>query len=108
MMLMAILIPVVVEGITIANRSAMVARGKTVALQLGDALLHEMIITDQWRQQARSGEFGEEFPGFRWQLIDEGWEFDTMRSLSLVVIYEVQGREYSLSLTTLAEEESTQ
>ena len=108
MVFMAILIPVIGEGVTIANRAAMVARGKALAVELGDSLLNEMIVTDEWRQQARTGGFGDDYPGVRWEFNADGWELDTMQSLNLLVLYEVQGREYSVRLTTLVAEESAE
>ncbi|KPL09036.1 hypothetical protein AMJ85_07335 [candidate division BRC1 bacterium SM23_51] len=104
MVFVAIVIPVAVHGLTIANRAGVVADRKRVAAQLADRLLTEIIVTDDWRDGNRQGDFGEQRPGYRWIIDNDAWEEDAMRMVSVEVFFEVQGREYSIRLTTLVEE----
>jgi len=104
MVFVAIVIPVIVRGLTLANRAGAVSEKKRVAVQLADRLLTEMIVTGQWRTSQSTGDFGQAWPGFRWSLDGQGWGEDTMREVSVEVFFEVQGREYSVCLSTLAEE----
>ena len=108
MVFVAIVIPVTVRAITVANRSAVAAERKRVAVELAESLLTQMIVTEDWRQSTRSGDFGEEWPGYTWALDDAVWEEDTMRVVSIAVLYEVQGRQYRVVLSTLANEEEEQ
>jgi len=105
MLFMAIVIPVAVRGVMLANRAGVVAERTRVAAQLADTLLTETVVTESWRYGAQEGDFEEEWPGYRWILDTEAWEEDAMRLVRVEVLYDVQDREYSVRLSTLAEEE---
>ena len=105
MLFMAIVIPVAVRGVMLANRAGVVAERTRVAAQLADTLLTETVVTESWRYGAQEGDFEEEWPGYRWILDTEAWEEDAMRLVRVEVLYDVEDREYSVRLSTLAEEE---
>ena len=48
MVFVAIVIPVAVEGVLIANRAGTVAERKRVAARLADRLLAELVLTGEW------------------------------------------------------------
>jgi hypothetical protein len=105
MLFVAIVVPVVVQGMTLANRAGVVAERKRIAGELADNLLTEWIVTDEWREGQRSGTFGDSWPDYRWVMADNEWEEDSsMRVLSVEVFYTAQGKEYSVTLTTLVED----
>lgn len=104
MLFMAIVVPVMVQGMTVANRVGIAAERQREAVELADRLLTELVLTDEWRDSERDGDFGEDWPGYRWVLSDDTWEADTMRVVSVQVFFKVQGRELSIELTTLADE----
>ena len=104
MFFMAIVIPVAVRGVMLANRAGIVAERTRVAAQLADSLLTEMVVTEGWRDAEQEGDFGEEWSGYRWVLEDDAWDEDTMRVLSVEVLFEVQDAEYRVRLSTLVEE----
>lgn len=105
MLFVAIVIPVVVQGMTLANRAGVVAERKRIAGELADNLLTEWIVTDEWREGERSGTFGDSWPDYRWVMVDSDWEEDSeMCVLSVEVFYIAQGKEYSVTLTTLVED----
>jgi len=108
MVFVAIVIPAIVQGLTLANRAGAVAERQRLAVQLADRLLSELIVTNSWRTSESEGDFGESWPGFRWTLTDQPWSEDDMVELSVEVFFEVQGREHSVYLTTLVEEETQQ
>jgi type II secretory pathway pseudopilin PulG len=105
MLFMAIVIPVALQGILVANRAGVVAERKRVAARLADNLLTEMVITDNWRDGDTAGDFADDWPDYKWIVEDEAWEEDTMRVLSVRVLYRVQEREYEVKLSTLVPEE---
>lgn len=104
MVFMAIVIPVAVQALIISNRAGAVAEHKRVAVQLADRLLTEMVVTDDWRTSEREGDFGEDWPAYRWVLDDAVWDQDTMQVVTVEVFFEIQGREYSVALSTLVDE----
>ena len=105
MLFMAIVIPVTVEGIMIANRAGVAAERKRVAVGLADMLLTKKVVTEEWRDGEQLGDFGEDWPEYNWVLRNEAWEEEGMRLISVEVQFQVQGRDYSVSLSTLVEEE---
>ena len=105
MLFMAIVIPVTVEGITLANRAGVVAERKRVAVELADLLLTEKVLTQEWDDGDQQGDFGEDWPGYAWTLWNEEWEEAGIRLVGVEVGFQVQGRDYSVGLSTLAEEE---
>ncbi|MBI5090998.1 MAG: type II secretion system protein [Candidatus Hydrogenedentes bacterium] len=107
MLFMAIVIPVVVEGISIAGRAGVAAERRREAAQLGDEKLTEKVITGEWQDGNQAGDFGEDHPGFRWELDTSDWDQDTMKVVTLDVIYTVQGVESTERLTTLVSEPTT-
>jgi len=101
MLFLAILIPVVVEGLTLANRAAVQAERNQLALQLAEKRLTELLLDDEWRSAQMRGDFERDWPGYRWELERGTWAQDDMTELRLRVIFTVQGREHWVELTTL-------
>ena len=110
MVFMAILIPAVIEGLMIANRSAEVVERRAIAARLAANLLNETVVTGDWESGVNSGDFGEEWPGFRWEMNQTAWAGDVaagMEELTVVVYYPVQGREHFVQLAALVAPEGT-
>ncbi len=103
MLFLALVIPVALQGVVLANRAAVVAERKMTATRLAEKVLQEMVITGTWQTGAKQGEFGEEWPGYRWVLHDEAWQEDTMQLLIVFVYYNVQGQEHHIRLCTLVD-----
>ena len=99
---MAIVIPVAVEGMRVANRAGVVAQRKSVAVQLADSLLSELIVTGSWQDAALTGTFSPQYPDYQWRVQNESWGRDAMRMVSVEVTYEVQNQTYNVLLSTLA------
>jgi hypothetical protein len=104
LMFMAIVIPVAVNGLLVANRAGVTAQRSSVAVQLADGLLSEMARTGNWRDFGTAGRFGSDWEGYHWILRIEPWERDSMRLLVLEVFYPVQNQERSVRLSTLVED----
>lgn len=105
---LGILIPVVVSALLVSNRAAIVTERSTIALQLGENRLNEMMLADDWTSESGRGDFGEQWPGYRWELTKADWETGAMTELALDVYYPVQGAEHSVRLSTLVNDSLTQ
>ncbi len=104
----AIVIPVAMQAITLANRSGVLAERRRLAAELAERRLTEIVVANNWQGEDKSGDFGDDWPGYRWQFSDAAWTEDTMRALTVQVFFIVQDHEYSVSLSTLVPEtEST-
>jgi type II secretory pathway pseudopilin PulG len=113
MLFMAIIIPVVIRGMTIANRSGVAAQRKRLAAEMADRKLTEILLDESWRDGDQEGTFQDPNEGeaayspYRWTLETNAWDTDAMRLITVNVFYMVQDHEYSVALSTLAPEEET-
>jgi type II secretory pathway pseudopilin PulG len=104
---MAILIPVALEGLSIAGRAGEVAARKNMAAIVADSVLNETVITTNYARSLQNGTVRQGNQDFRWTLRNEPWNKDpnaiTIRLLSVEVTYTAQGRDYSVRLSTLVD-----
>lgn len=103
MVFMAIVIPVAVQGLRVANLAGLVAERKAVAARVADQVMNELLVTGNWQQSNQRGTVRDGYLEYRWQVDQENWEWGTLRLLTVEVFYEVQGREYEVRLRTLAD-----
>ena len=107
MLFLAVVLPVLVQAFLTADRTAVAAERSRLASELAAQRLNELVVTDEWRDDYRDGDFGEDYPGYRWAVSDDGWQEDTMRVVAVEVYYEVQGHEQSVRVATLVREDET-
>src|ERR1051326_2452565 len=104
---MAILIPVALEGLSIASRAGEVAARKSEAALVAERILNESIVTTNWNNTVQSGVVRQGPREFKWTLHNDPWNQDpaenAMRLLWVEVIFGAQGRDYALRLSTLAD-----
>jgi type II secretory pathway pseudopilin PulG len=101
MLFMAIVIPTAVEVLQVASRAGEVAARKSEAARIADRVLNESIVTTNWTG-FQSGTISEGIMDFRWNLTSQAWPPDQMELLTAEVKYSVQGQDYSVRASTLA------
>jgi len=106
LLLAAIVLPAAVGAILTAGRATTMARRTEVASQLAANRLQELVVTGEWETSETTGDFGDEWPGYRWELTVEDWAQDddtetSMTQLTITAFTAVQGREISTSASTL-------
>src|SRR2546423_9326344 len=67
MVLMAIVLPVTMQALSVSLGAASSARHTTEASGLAQAKLNELISTGQWNSTS-NGDFGTDHPGYRWEI----------------------------------------
>jgi type II secretory pathway pseudopilin PulG len=107
LLFMAIVIPVAVEAVRVAGQAGQVAARKAVAARLADRVLNELVATGQWQHTTQGGTLSEGSHEYQWLLDNEPWEFGALRLLTVRVAYTVQGREYTVLLSTLVDPAAT-
>lgn len=105
MLFTAIVIPIALEGIAVANRASVYAERKLTATRLAERMLNEMVITDTWSTVTKGDVFENEFANYRWRLEREYWNQGSMTALHMYVFFTVQGIEYSVVISTLVSDE---
>lgn len=99
--LMAIVIPVAVQAMRIANLAGQVGQRKAVAARVAGRVLNELIVTGQSRGTTQNGVVQEGAQQYQWSMRSEPWPQDAMRLVTVQVTFPVQGRDYNVRLSTL-------
>src|SRR6266446_3903994 len=104
---MAILIPVALEGLSIASRAGEVAARKSEAALVAERILNENVVTTNWNTTVQNGTVRQGIRDFRWTLRNDPWDKDpnqtAMRLLSVEVTFPAQGRDHSVRMSTLVD-----
>ena len=98
---MAIVIPVAMQGLSVANTAGQVGLRKVAAARIAERVLNEWIVMGQMQSANQRGTVQEGALEFRWTIRTELWNQDTMRLATAQVVYTVQGREFEVHLSTL-------
>jgi type II secretory pathway pseudopilin PulG len=98
---MAIVIPVALEALRIANRAGVVAERKAVAARVAERVLNESLITSQIQGLSQTGVIDEGPQQYRWTIRTEPWTEDAMLLMTVEVLFTVQGDEFDVRLSTL-------
>ena len=98
---MAVVIPVAIEGLQIANRAGVVAQRKSVAARVAERVLNESLVGSQSQSAGRNGVVQESGIDYRWTIRHTIWPEDSMRLVTAEVLFNVQGREHDVRVSTL-------
>ena len=101
MAFVAIVIPVVMQALSIANRAGQVAQRNAIAARVADRVLSEYVANGQRNSGLQRGTVEEGPYEFRWNITIENWRVDSMRTVTAQVTYPVQGKDYSVEMSTL-------
>lgn len=104
---LAVVVPVAVNGVRVANLAGQVAERKAVAALVADRVLNELVVTGRWNISGR-GTVDEGRHQFSWRSESMSWERATLRQVSVIVTYNVQGREYDVRVATVLDSAQTQ
>jgi len=103
MLFLAIVIPVAVAGLRIASLAGEVGARKAVACRIADRVMNEAVVTRQFQKSYLSGTVHEGVLDYRWTLSVEPSGLDSLRAATAEVTFPAQGKDYSVSVTTLVD-----
>ena len=101
LVLAAIILPVAMRGISLATAAAGHARRQMEAASLAEGTLAELLVADAWQGADLSGDYGPEWPEYRWNVEVEDWEGTVLQQVTVRVEWTERGTQRSLSLSTL-------
>ena len=108
LVLVAIILPVAMRGISLATAAAGEARRQTEAGSLAEAKLNELLATGGWQSSDLAGDFRPDRPDYQWAAELLQWEgvgsqtaTPSLRQLSVSVAWTSRGRPRAVTLTTL-------
>ncbi|HUU11373.1 MAG TPA: type II secretion system protein [Phycisphaerae bacterium] len=99
--LVCIVLPVVVHGILLCLATAEHARQQGEAAALAQSKMAELVATGQWYDAKLDGDFGDQWPGYRWLAQFGEWEDSRLSQLDVDVTWTRRGRDYAVTLSTL-------
>ena len=103
----AVVIPIALRALmTVAGLDEAAARRQQAAF-LADLKLRELVATGDWTDLENSGDFGDDYPGYDWELEDDEWVRGdvAMRSLAVTVRGPGRGTRTQVTLTTVVPEQ---
>jgi type II secretory pathway pseudopilin PulG len=98
--IVGIVIPVVMAGLSLASGAAGLARQRAGASELASNKLAELVYTSQW-QSAQSGDEGDPPRVYHWASRIEDWTEPTLHQLTVEVTWTTRGKTRSLAMSTL-------
>ncbi len=105
MLLIGIVIPVAMQGVTAATRAGSVARHRTDAATLADSKMAELTVTNAWDGGTMSGDFGADFPGYSWSATVGAWDGDVngvgLQQLDVKVTWADRGQQSAATVSSL-------
>ena len=99
--LVGIVLPVAMQAISVALKTSSTAKRQLEAATLAETKLEEIIATGEWQFGVLSGDFGEEFEGYRWEAQVLQRESASLSELIVHVTWDGRGGEQGIHVATL-------
>lgn len=107
LLLMAIIIPVAMEGMSVASRAGILGQRKAAAMRVAERVLNELIVQNETQHGSSSGNTLDGDTNYPWTMRSETWSEDAMIQLTVTVTFTVQGNAYEVSASTLLTQPGT-
>jgi len=101
LVLVAIILPVAMSGISLALGVADQSRRQTEAASLAQTKMAEIIAAQQWQTASLAGDFAPDWPEYRWAAQVSDWQGTTVRQLDVEVLWNHGGTDQGVTLSTL-------
>jgi prepilin-type N-terminal cleavage/methylation domain-containing protein len=104
LLLMAIVIPVALQGMHIASMAGEVGQRKMIAARIGNKVLNELKVTAQLQNTGQTGVVLDHGLSFRWTVKNQSWTEDIMSQMTVATVtvsFLAQGKSYEVHLSTL-------
>lgn len=104
LLFMAILIPITMQGVSVASRAGTLGQRKAVAMRIAERVLEEQIVSGQIGMGVPYGSIVEGDLAYPWTLKSDPWAEDPAIGLTVVSVrveFTVQGNVYDITASTL-------
>ena len=102
--LIGVVLPVIMQGFSIANHLAGAAKERSEASALAESKLNELVATGDWNLGLLNGDFAPERPNFRWKAEVKNWDSSTLQELDVHVIWTSRGVEREFVVSSLVDQ----
>jgi type II secretory pathway pseudopilin PulG len=104
MLMMAIIVPVALEGMSVVSRAAVLGQRKAAAMRVAERVLGEQLAVIAQGQPVPTSGSGTETDGdtaYPWTMQTQNWTRDTMTQMTVHITFTLQGNSYEMTLSTL-------
>ncbi len=106
LLLVAIVLPVAMEGVTISMQAAARARHQTEAAALAEMKLNEILAARSTSLLSGSGDFGVDYPDYRWEITAVSQDLN-LYEVTVIIRWTERGMERSYQLSSLVYPDNT-
>jgi type II secretory pathway pseudopilin PulG len=100
--LLSILLPAVMQGVSLCLSTADRARKESQAAALAHSKLSELLVTGQYSSGPLAGDFGTDWPDYRWQAQCVSWDNVALNQVDVTVTWNHPSeRPRSVTVSTL-------
>jgi hypothetical protein len=103
LLFMALVIPVAVQALRVANQVGQVGLRKETAARIADRVLQEWRLGAPERRSLTQGSIQEGAYVYRYTLRTDPWSVGNMNVLTVLVLFAVQGQDYEVRISTLVD-----
>src|ERR1044072_4588176 len=82
LLMMAIIIPVAMEGMSIATRAGIMGQRKAAAMRVAERVLHELLVEGETSRASSGGTTVDGSPTYPWTMRSETWPEDPMMHIT--------------------------
>lgn len=100
LMVIGIVMPIAMKGISLGVSAASLSKRSVEAAMLAETKLNELAVVGPWSMGSMSGEFGSDWPDYRWNSVITTRETDLME-ISVNVTWPWRGGERSVGVSTM-------
>jgi prepilin-type N-terminal cleavage/methylation domain-containing protein len=106
--LLGILLPAITSGFSLCMATADQARRQAQAASLAHGKLCELVASGQLDRAVLTGDFGADWPDYRWTATVSNWESDLLSQLDVKVLWRHGSADREVTVTTLVYTGGTQ
>ncbi len=104
--LLSIVLPSIMSGISLSMKTSILAKQQSQAASLAHGKLMELATDSQWQHAALSGDFGQDWPEYRWSASVSDWDA-ALQQVQMTVTWQFRNQQRSVVLTTLMSSSET-
>jgi len=104
LLFMAVLIPVTMQGVSVASRAGILGQRKATAMRIAERVLDESVVLGTIGTAQPYGAIVEGNVSYPWTLRSDPWTEDTTSTMNVLTVrveFSVQGNTYDVAVSTL-------
>ncbi len=102
LLLIGLVLPVVMKGISIVSILASDSDHKYEALDLAETKLAEVLLEESWQtSSSQTGQFDDEYEDYEWVVDTSDWDQADVKQVDIFVYWQQRNRQREIQLSTL-------